>query len=253
MNERELKLRVKYLGRVVDCLESVGLVVNTSKTVAMLQLAGTQHKKWQSLLVHRGVDGAHLLLPRKNGHARLRLVQSVVHLGVRISYTGFETATQVVRTNAANKSVLYLSRWLYSKRRLPFRTRLQLWQTRIVPCTEYGLLAVGLTQHSPSKHIANLMKQLRIITGNLSHHTHDSHLAVLHQLGLEHPVESLRRAAQARVCQHERNLQTLTDLDIVVTNSCFSLADSIGVIDGTEKLCTLALPLPRLLLIWTQA
>lgn len=219
----------------------------------MLQLAGTQHKKWQSLLVHRGVDGAHLLLPRKNGHARLRLVQSVVHLGVRISYTGFETATQVVRTNAANKSVLYLSRWLYSKRRLPFRTRLQLWQTRIVPCTEYGLLAVGLTQHSPSKHIANLMKQLRIITGNLSHHTHDSHLAVLHQLGLEHPVESLRRAAQARVCQHERNLQTLTDLDIVVTNSCFSLADSIGVIDGTEKLCTLALPLPRLLLIWTQA
>lgn len=39
--------------------------------------------------------------------------------------------------------------------------------------------------------------------GNLSHHTHDSHLVALRSAGLERPIEPLRRAAQARKQQYE--------------------------------------------------
>ena len=227
----ELRQCLRYLGLVIDCLEDLGLTVNPQKTVAMLQLGGVQHRKWQALLTQRGANGAYLLLPRRNGHMRLKLVSSIVYLGVRISYAAFETSTQSMRTHAAQSSAMTLSRWLYSKRRLPFKIRLGLWQTCIVPCAEYGLLAVGLTTRVLARHVTCLMKQLRIITGNQSFHTHDSHLAVLHAFGLEHPIESLRRSAQARLSQHDRNLTNLISCDIVVSHSRFSLSASLRVID----------------------
>ena len=197
----------------------------------MLQLGGAQHRKWQALLTQRGANGAYLLLSRKNGPMRLKLVSSVVYLGVGISYAAFETSTQSMRTHAAQSSAMSVSRWLYSKRRLPFKIRLGLWQTCIVPCAEYGLLAVGLNTRVLARHVTCLMKQLRIITGNQPFHTHDSHFAVLHAFGLEHSMESLRRSAQARLRQHERNLTILISSDIVVSHSQFSLSDSLHVID----------------------
>ena len=75
------------------------------------------------------------------------------------------------------------------------------------------------------------MKQLRIITGNQSHATHDSHLTVLHAFGLEHPIESLRRSAQAKLQQHDYHLRVLQSQDIVVTQSQFSLPVSLRLID----------------------
>ena len=75
------------------------------------------------------------------------------------------------------------------------------------------------------------MKQLRIITGNQSHDTHDSHLTVLHAYGLEHPIESLRRSAQAKLQQHEHHLTVLQLHDIVVCHSRYSLSQSLQVID----------------------
>ena len=229
----ELKLRqcLRYLGQVIDCLEELGLTVNPVKTVAMLQLGGTQRRKWQALLTRRGANGAYLIPPRKNGSMQLKLVSSTVYLGVRISYSAFETYTQTMRANAAQKSVMSLSRWLYSKRRLPFTHRLRLWQTCIVPCAEYGLLAVGITHRVLTKHVTCLMKQLRIITGNQSHVTHDSHLTVLHAFGLEHPIESLRRATQAKLQQHEYHLGFLHPHDIVVAHSRYSLSASLQMIE----------------------
>ena len=125
-SDHELRDCLRYLGTVIDCLEELGLSVNPVKTVALLQLGGVQHRKWQALITQRGANGAYLLLPRKNGSARLKLVSSVVYLGVRVSYAAFEQSTQSMRTSAAHSSAMSLSRWLYSKRRLPFRTRLGL-------------------------------------------------------------------------------------------------------------------------------
>ena len=230
-DELELRQCLRYLGHVIDCLDELGLVVNPVKTVAMLQLGGTQNRKWQALLTRRGANGAYLILPRKNGPMRLKLVSSVVYLGVRVSYAAFETSTQTMRTSSAQSSAMSLSRWLYSKRRLPFRHRIMLWKTCIVPCAEYGLLAVGVTSRALAKHVACLLKQLRIITGNQSHATHDSHLTVLHAFGLEHPIESLRRSAQAKLTQHEHHLTILHPHDIIVCHSQYSLSQSLQVID----------------------
>ena len=230
-DEHTLRLCLRYLGHVIDCLEELGLTVHPVKTVAMLQLGGTQQRKWQALLTRRGANGAYLILPRKNGSMQLKLVSSMVYLGIRISYAAFETSTQTLRTHAAQKSAMSLSRWLYSKRRLPFSHRLRLWQACIVPCAEYGLLAVGITHKVLTKHVTCLMKQLRIITGNQSHVTHDSHLTVLHAFGLEHPIESLRRSAQAKLLQHEHHLETLHPHDIVVSHSRFSLSESLQLIE----------------------
>ena len=230
-SDLELRACLRYLGMVIDCLEDLGLTVNPVKTVALLQLGGVQHRKWQALITKRGANGAYLLLPRKNGSMRVKLVSSVVYLGVRVSYAAFEQSTQSMRTSAAHSSAMSLSRWLYSKRRLPFRTRLGLWQTCIIPCAEYGLLAVGLTPKVIARHVTCLMKQLRIITGNQSFHTRDSHLAVLHAFGLEHPIESLRRSAQARLRQHDTDLLMLDAHDIVVSHSCYSIDASLQVID----------------------
>ncbi|CAK9102138.1 unnamed protein product, partial [Durusdinium trenchii] len=155
-SDHELRDCLRYLGTVIDCLEELGLSVNPVKTVALLQLGGVQHRKWQALITQRGANGAYLLLPRKNGSMRLKLVSSVVYLGVRVSYADFEQSTQSMRTSAAHSSAMSLSRWLYSKRRLPFRTRLGLWQTCIIPCAEYGLLAVGLTTKVIARHAMNL-------------------------------------------------------------------------------------------------
>lgn len=229
-DERELGLRLECLGLVVDGLGQLGLTVNSLKTVAMLQLADSRRRKWQSQLVHRVANGAYLLLPRKSGPLRIKLVSSVVYLGVHVSFSAFEVTTQAMRTSAACSSTVHLSRWLYSKRRLPLRTRLVLWQTCVVPCAEYGLLAVGVTAQSLHRHVTSLIKQLRIITGNQSHHTHDSHLTVLRSLGLERPIESLRRAAQARIGQHAVNIQKVNAGGIAVTHSVSSLAESQRII-----------------------
>lgn len=153
-DERELGLCLRYLGSVADCLEPLGLTVNPSKMVAMLQLAGNQRRKWQSTLVQCGANGACLVLPRQNGALRAKLVSTVTYLGVRISYSAFETVTQCMRTCAANSLATQLSRWLYSKRKLPLHTRIGLWKTCIVPCAEYGLLAVGLNHRMLTKHAA---------------------------------------------------------------------------------------------------
>ena len=109
-DEQTLRLCLRYLEHVIDCLEELGLTVNPVKTVAMLQLGGTHQRKWQALLTHRGANGAYLLLPRKNGIMRLKLVSSMVYLGVRVSYAAFETITQDMRSQAAQKSVSSLSR-----------------------------------------------------------------------------------------------------------------------------------------------
>ena len=56
-----------------------------------------------------------------------------------------------------------------------------------------------------------------------------------HAFGLEHPVESLRRSAQARLRRHDHNVSFLSDADIVVRHSCFSLSDSLQVIERFRK------------------
>ena len=53
----------------------------------------------------------------------------------------------------------------------------------------------------------------------------------MHAYGLERPIESLRRSAQARLRQHDQNLSVLGANDIVVSHSSFSVAASLQVID----------------------
>ena len=84
--------------------------------------------------------------------------------------------------------------------------RLRLWRACVLSIAQYGLTAVGLDDVGATKYRAHVYRQLRIITGNPGHLTHETNSSLASRYAVSDPVHDLYLKAVQRVHQAKRTL-----------------------------------------------
>ena len=170
---RQFKNACAQVGFILRDLRQAGMQVSSDKTAILLALSGQSYgpdikpflrktRSGRCLKVH---DGEHeVLLPIKQQHA---------YLGVVVGYQHFERATMRHRLQLSWQAFHRLHTFLCSKK-LELGQRLRLWRTCVLSIATYGLTAIGLDEVSASKLRSHVYRQLRIITGNPAHLTHET-------------------------------------------------------------------------------
>lgn len=150
---------MRYMGIVLDLLETLQMDVNIDKTSAILRLKGPMAAKLQKQYIMRTKQGTFLKIPRANGQTtHVRLVTHFQYLGATISYRNFEKQTVMARIKASEKVGHQLHRWLHVQHSLSSTQKCKLWRQCVFACMRYGLLAVGITHDtagSCTQHASN--------------------------------------------------------------------------------------------------
>ena len=214
--EQDLWDHLHFVGILFDILDTTGLSMNLTKTVALLQIAGKKFKKLQSRVL---VEQAHqwfLLVPRSNGNAtKIKLVADLKYLGCKLSYGNFEKLTLEHRVAAGLQANRRLHRWLYGKKGLDKDQRRKLWESVVRTTMTYGIWATGVTLAGLKRLVSLLVTMQRMIYMNHSHRTRDSHTHFFQQNQIEHPLQFLHRCCLRILTDHTAKLGLRPQTDVL--------------------------------------
>ena len=84
--------------------------------------------------------------------------------------------------------------------------RLRLWRACVLSIAQYGLTAVGLDDVGSAKYRAHVYRQLRIITGNSGHLTHETNSSLAARYAVKDPVHNLYIRTAQRIRQAQQTL-----------------------------------------------
>ena len=210
---RQFKNACAQVGFILRDLRQAGMQVSSDKTVSLLALSGQSYgpeikpflrktKSGRCLKVHDGQQ--EVLLPIKQQHT---------YLGVVIGYQHFERATMKHRLQLSWQAFHRLHTFLCSKK-LEVGQRLRLWRAGVLSIATYGLTAIGLDEVSASKLRSHVHRQLRIITGNPAHLTHETNASLAQRYSAQDPVHDLYQRALRRVEQSRLTLLHLQNTTV---------------------------------------
>eukprot|EP00438_Fugacium_kawagutii_P013578 Skav223039 [mRNA] locus=scaffold1069:94686:99839:- [translate_table: standard] len=206
---------LKNFGFVLDCLEALGLIINTDKSVALMALAGPKSQTCLQKAVRRTTAGAFLCIPRrKGGWTEIRLHSQASYLGIVLSYRAFEDASLTHRLDVAKLAFRRMKQWLIC-RKLSVHTRLQLWRACIASTMTYGILAVGFTPQGLQRLVTCAQTQIRQILRDHPYHTGRSNVAVLQSHRDLLPDRLLQQAILRLKTHHDHRCTHLQPTDII--------------------------------------
>ena len=82
---------------------------------------------------------------------------------------------------------------------VPIQRRVQLWSMCVWSITRYGLSSVGLDDVCTQQLVQHVYRQLRMVARSPAHISHETSAALLHRLGLQHPVDQLAQLTAKRI------------------------------------------------------
>ena len=204
-SEWEFTQTLQKFGIILDVIERHGLTISLSKSMLLISFGGTNYRKLQARVVHRGDNGFFVNIPRADGRiSKMPVHKTACYLGVQMSYTQTEKITLQHRMRAAKQAYFRLRRWLRA-RQLRIKTKLHLWHSCIYTTLIYGLSATNITFPGLFQLYPFILQQFRQITGNYSFQTGLTHSQFLLQYNLQHPFAMLMHSIdQMRRLQCQR-------------------------------------------------
>ena len=228
-------------------LSSMDMLVNPSKSTALLAMTGTSFRAVKRRYVSRGPSGYSLKLPRRHENEAdlwIPLHHQARYLGTIMTYKHVEDATLQHRQTLAKIGASRLQPWLSGRHTLTIRQRFLLWKQCVFPILVYGILAVDVTHKGLLSLHVTIMKMLRSIAGDHSFHTDNTHQQALHRAQLPTPGQLLHGAVDTLLESVTQRQQVLHQTDIVRLFSWKHLTALKNRIDSLEALDFLALELP---------
>ena len=197
-SEHELYHILHIFGIILEQLQQKGLTINTNKSVIILAIAGTSHRRVRTSLLTETANGA-LIKIRGNTVAEfpIPVVKQTKYLGCLLGYTRFEDATMRHRLSLMRVAFTRLRTWLTARRGMPANTRLRLWTTCVLPVLTYGTFITGVTPTGLHKIQTAIFTMLRQILHNHSFISRLTHEQVLQHWCISHPLVLLWRAADS--------------------------------------------------------
>ena len=192
-NKEEIHEAVRQIGVILDVLETIGMHINTTKSVILIRLSGKHSRAIKKKLFTKQQGQTGLLIPRAHGPATfLPIVHQHSYLGIKISFHQFEDYTLQYRLHIGRIAFLRLRPWLLKRHSYPLDLRLQLWQACIRSSCLHGLQATGLTPGGLQKLHRHLVADLRRIARSPSHITHETTADLLQRLNVPMPLVHLQ-------------------------------------------------------------
>lgn len=210
----ELHAVLQCFGTMTELLESLGLVINATKSKALIHWTGPKVRQLKHEILHTRGQITYLKVPRTGQPPYLLpLTNKTIYLGISISYGQFAADTMQYRVKAAQTAFARLKRWLTGKRGLSIRWRIRLWYQSVWTVLTYGLLATGLTTQSCNQFHIVVTKMIRRIAQDPAHITHHTNQQVFANLALCEPRPMLLELAVRRRDTIRQRSDTLTPDD----------------------------------------
>ena len=167
---QELRGALSQLSTLVTALRQFGMDVSSQKSVILYSLHGTKAAQFLHSSRIKRADKWHL---RISPDLDFPIVRQHKYLGVIISYGSFETHTLDHRMKCASATFARLRHILCTKNVLSTAKRVLLWRTIVWPTLKYGLSSLLLSYKDHARLTGYVARQLRTITGQLAHLTHE--------------------------------------------------------------------------------
>ena len=184
--------------KIFQQLEDLGMHIAVDKTVILLALKGRAAPSFLKQYTYR--HRAERLLRTSQGASATALPIRDFHtyLGTKIGYGNFERATVRFRMSQA-WTAFHRLRTLLKHSAVPIQRRVQLWSMCVWSITRYGLSSVGLDDVCTQQLVQHVHRQLRMVARSPAHISHETSAALLHRLGLQHPVDQLAQLTAKRI------------------------------------------------------
>ena len=192
----ELSQFQQVLGIMFSTLASLDMIINPSKSVAIVAMRGSQCKAVRHHFIWRDRNGEKLKIPVPgHGEMHIPIHKHTKYLGVIISYSNFEDCSLRHRLTLMHAGFRRLQRWLTGKHCFSTAQRVKLWQTCIYPIFSYGLMATGMTLTGIKKAVTQMTIMLRKIIHDHSYMTHRTNEIALLRLKIPPPLSLLHGTA----------------------------------------------------------
>ena len=202
-------------GIILEQLQVHGLTINTTKSVIILALAGTSHRDVRARLVTHTADGQMIKIKGAGNQTfHVPLAKKTKYLGCIISYDRMESDTLKHRLSLMKIAFDRLRKWLTAKHGMTMLTRMQLWQTCVLPVLTYGIFVIGLAPQDLQRIQITMFTMLRQILHNHLFRTGMTHEQVLSRWNLLHPLALLWHAADSLHRSVTQNQHLLSANDI---------------------------------------
>ena len=232
-SEIQLRQAISRIGQLLDVLDLMGVQLSLEKSHAIFKISGTNCRAAQRQYIQIDSHGPYINIPRQHGQvSRLPIHFQAKYLGITVGYHQFEHGTVKQRLKAARHTFARLRRWLCA-RQIPLKTRLQLWHSCIFSTLVYGLYAAGFTLSDVLAIQQCIFSMYRLLLGNHSFLTRQTHLSVLHQYNIDHPLSLLLHAGRQLQRTLSCRLNALPVDDIVWTVDWTHLSSLLHLVQST--------------------
>ena len=197
---RHFRNACTQVGLILKDLREAGMQVSSEKTVILLALSGQSYSQDVKPFLRKTKSGRCLRVHDGQGETLLPIKSTHTYLGVKIGFQNFGRSTLQHRLQLSWQAFHRLHTFLCTKK-LAVQQRLRLWRACVLSIAQYGLTAVGLDDVGATKYRAHVYRQLRIITGNPGHLTHETNSSLASRYAVRDPVHDLYIRAVQRVHQ----------------------------------------------------
>ena len=202
---RHFKNACAQVSLILKDLREAGMQVSPEKTVILLALSGQSYSQDVKPFIRKTKSGRCLKVHDGQGEVLLPIKTTHTYLGVKIGFQSFERSTLQHRLQLSWQAFHRLHTFLCTKK-LAVQQRLRLWRACVLSIAQYGLTALGLDDVGATKYRAHVFRQLRIITGNPGHLTHETNSSLAARYAVKDPVHDLCMKAVQRIKQAQCTL-----------------------------------------------
>lgn len=213
---QELEYMSRAFRILFQTLTSFDMLVNPSKSVALLALTGTAARKQRQRFVQRTQSG-HALRLHADGldDIFIPLQTNAKYLGAVMTYTSVEDETLKHRLALARINFNRLQPWLSKRHSLTIKQRVAIWQTCILPIVFYGTLATDISFTGLQLMQKSITNMLRKIARDHAFYSGHTHVQFFQAFGLSTPVQLLHGAIDSLLQSVTQRLILASGSDIV--------------------------------------
>ena len=216
-------------GVLFATLRSLDMQINPEKSVAILAMSGSSHRKHRCSCIHRDQQGEKLRIDVPGAEpVFVPLHHSTKYLGVIVSYGGFEDASLHHRKQLTHIGFQRLKRWLTGRNALTITQKFQMWRSCILPILTYGIFAVGITPKGLQQATTAMTLMLRQLIGDHAYLTGHSNRQALANFHLPTPAQLLHGAAASLWQSVTQREFSLTANDILLQIHWGNLTDLLS-------------------------
>ena len=220
-----------FLGRVLEVMGNLGLLVNLAKTALLLKVRGPGARRALKPYIVQREGLKHWRISNAKGEALIPLATSVVYLGTHLTLEGGGKAVVQHRLAEARDREAKIKRTVQARRLLGLQHRIRIWQTCSVTSALFGIHPIGLSSTGAVALRQWFHRQLRAVTNEPAHINHIGNSALREKCGVQDPVDNLHTAAS-------RKLEKLRAAEPDITNTPAIIGYWEGICEQLRALTT---------------